>query len=294
MEQPQEKLRVGDPDAPIYPGDYSPSGGVYRQGQFAPSLDELSTLSLTQAADAGLINKNLPIFEGDKVDEEKLSKWNPNGEIYGLHFEYEIPKYSSAVIIDALQGLDNLVDTIGLKYVVAGDRYTQDSLAIAGEIIIAADYSAKGRAFKGTLRVFPSFYKYVAIPLIGSIPGRTSGLSIASYAVFHSIGHLFFARLAYDGRIDLVGDMIEVSGWTKYSDDEYVPGSYMKNQNRGVWRRRYDGRFPTELSRYSPAEDFAETFALYMSNREYLESAYPPRFEYMENTLKEYGYVLQS
>lgn len=292
MEQPQEKLRVGDPDAPIFPGDYSPSGGFYRQGQFAPSLDELSTLSLTQALEAGLINKNLPIFEGDKVSEELLKKWNPNGELYGVHFEDDIPKYSSAVIVDALQNSGNLTDILGMKFVTGGERYTQDSMAIAGEIIIAADYSSKGRKFKGILRVFPSFYKYVSTPLIGMIPGRTSGLSIASYAVFHSLGHIFFAKLSFGGRLDLIGDLIEMSGWSKYNTDETLPGSYMNIPNKSTWRRSSTSRFPTETSRYSPSDDFAEAFALYITNRDYLESAYPERFELIQNALREHGYVL--
>lgn len=286
------RVRVGDPASPIYPGDYSPGGGTYRRGQFAPTLDELATLSLTQASEAGLINKALPIFEGDKVDEKKLEKWDPNGEISGVHFQYQVPKYSSAVMVDAFLGMRNLLSGMGFKYVVAGGREEQDSLAVKGEVIIAAEYSAKGRNFQGRLKAYPSFYKYVGVPLVGKMPGRTTGLSIATYAVYHSVGHLLFSRLSFDGKIDSIGEYLGVSKWSKFASDDTLAGSFMGAKNKSVWRRVSNNKAPSEASRYSPMDDFAEGFAMYFCNRDYLTRKSEDRREVMDKILREYGHVL--
>lgn len=293
LQDESEPVRVGDPESPILPGDYSPSGGVYRQGQFAPSLDELSTLSLTQAGQAGLINKNLPIFDGDEVSESKLKKWNPNNEFYNLDFATKVPKYSSAVIVDALQGKDNLLDALNLRYVMAGDRPTQDSLAVYGETIIAAEFRNVDGKFQGILRVFPSFYKYVSVPLIGYIPQRTSGLSIATYAVYHALGHLLFSRLQFEGHLSSISKYLDASGWSRYTADNQVPGSFMSIQNETPWQRTLDNVQPTELGRYSPADDFAESFAMLMTHKEYLLAASRERYDVMVEILENYGYVLQ-
>lgn len=286
------RVRVGDPASPIYPGDYSPGGGTYRRGQFAPTLDELATLSLTQAGEAGLINKALPIFEGDKVDEKKLQKWDPNDEIRGVHFQYDVPKYSSAVMVDAFMGMRNLLNGMGFRYIVAGDREEQDALTIKGEVIVAAEYSSKGRDFQGRLKAYPSFYKYVGVPLVGKMPGRTTGLSIATYAVYHSVGHLLFSRLSFDGKLNLIGDYLGTSKWSKFASDNTMSGSFMGVQNRSVWRRVSSNKSPSEASRYSPMDDFAEAFAMYFCNRDYLTRASENRLESMEKTLREYGHVL--
>lgn len=294
LQDEKPAIRVGDPESPILPGDYSPSGGVYRQGQFAPSLDELSTMSLTQANQAGLINKNLPIFDDNgEVSEKQLERWNPNNEFYDLDFELSIPKYSSAVIVDAFQGKENLLKGMGLRYVLGGDRQTQDSLTVYGEIIIASEYTNNERKFQGMMRVFPSFYKYVAIPLIGYIPGRTTGLSIASYSVYHALGHLMLAKLTFDGRMDLIGDYMSKLGWSKYADDNHLSGSYMNIPNKSIWKRSANSHHPTEASRFSPSDDFAESFALILTHKEYLQAASPHRFSKMSEIMEEYGYVLQ-
>lgn len=293
LQDESEPIRVGDPESPILPGDYSPSGGVYKQGQFAPSIDELSTLTLTQAGQAGLINKTLPIFEGDKVSPDKLKKWNPSLEFNNLTFAEKLPKYSSAVIVDALQGYEGLIDALNLRFVMSGDRWTQDNLSVYGETIIAAEYNSDNSQFRGILRAFPSFYKYVSVPLIGYIPQRTTGLSIASYAVYHALGHLLFARLNHDGRLTELGRFYDISGWTKQDEDLTTPGAFMHIPNDDVWKRPRISKHATELSRYSPADDFAESFALLMTHRYYLDAVSPERFDLLSDILESYGYVLQ-
>lgn len=286
------RVRVGDPGSPIEPGDISPGGGVYRAGQFAPTIDELSTLSLLQADEAGLLNKNLPIFEDGIVDESKLEAWDPNGEIRGLHFGSSVPKYSAAVIIDALQSMGNLLSAMGLKYITAGTREEQEEITLAGEVIIASEFSAKNRKFEGRLKVFPSFYKYVSVPLVGMIQDRTSGLSIAHYAVLHSLGHLLFSRLAFDGRLEAMGRYLNSSGWTKYAGDDTHNGSFLSMENKSSWKRSFSYTPQTEASRYSPADDFSEAFALYFTNNEYLELKSTEKYGAIKAALEEYGYVL--
>lgn len=283
------RTRIGEPGSAIMPGDPTPGGGVYRGGQFAPTMDELSSLSLAQADEAGLLSKMLPIYDGSgNIDEKALNEWKPR--LGNIHVDAEVPKYSAAVIIDALHGKEGLAENFGLTRIAAGDRVEQDSLSIYGETVIKAEYVAKN-GFAGRLKVFPSFYKYVAAPLVGKIPGRDSGLSIASYSVFHSLGHLLFARLMFDGKIRQLGELLELSGWSKHENNETLRASYIEYKNEdSVWKRGRESRFKTEASKFSPMDDFAETFALYFTNQKYLEAVFTKRLELIEQILKDYGH----
>lgn len=285
------RTRIGEPGSPIMPGDPTPGGGVYRGGQFAPTMDELSTLSLVQANSAGLLSKNLPIFDArGEVDERKLEAWTP--KISGVHINSKVPKYSSAVLVDTLSGRDSLIQSLGLSYIDAGDREEQNSLSIYGEVVIKAKYASRN-GFTGRLVVYPSFYKYVSTPLVGKVPGVDQGLSIASYAVFHSLGHLLFARLMYDGKIKEIGELMETSGWSKHESTDNTQASYLEYVNHGtVWKRRTNVRVKTEASKFTPMDDFAELFSIRLTNPKYLEKAFPSKYELISSILEDYGHVL--
>lgn len=285
------RTRIGEPGSPIMPGDPTPGGGVYRGGQFAPTMDELSSLSLAQASEAGLVSKLLPIYDDSgAVDEKKLEEWSP--EISGVHINSNVPKYSAAVLVDALSGRDSLIKSLGLSYVDAGTREEQDALSIYGETVIKSQY-VSGDGFTGKLVVYPSFYKYVSAPLVGRVPGLDQGLSVAAYAVFHALGHLMFARLMHDGKIKPLGEMIESSGWSKHESSDNTQASYLEYVNtETVWKRGLGIKVKTEASKFTPMDDFAELFALYFTNQKYLERAFPEKLELVEDILKEYGHVL--
>ena len=282
------RTRIGEPGSSIMPGDPTPGGGVYRGGQFAPTMDELSSLSLAQANEAGLLSRMLPIYDGaGNVSEDALEEWKPS--IGNVHIHSDVPKYSAAVIVDAFQGKESMLDSFGMTFVGAGTREEQDSLSIYGETVIKAEYVAKN-GFSGRLIVYPSFYKYVSAPLVGKIPGRDEGLSVASYAVFHALGHLLFARLMFDGKLKQVAELLDLSGWSKQASNETASASYIEYKHDIVWKRGVDHRNKTEASKFSPMDDFAETFALYFTNQKYLETAFPKRLELIEDILKEYGH----
>lgn len=285
------RTRIGEPGSPIMPGDPTPGGGVYRGGQFAPTMDELSSLSLAQADNAGLVSKKLPIYDdAGNVDEKRLEAWTP--EISGVHINSNVPKYSSAVLVDVLDGRDSFIKSLGLSYVDAGTREEQDALSIYGETVIKAQYTS-GNGFTGKLIVYPSFYKYVSAPLIGKIPGLDQGLSVAAYSVFHALGHLMFARLMHDGKIKQLGSLLEFSGWSKHESNENTQASYLEYVNEEtVWKRGLGKRVKTEASKFTPMDDFAELFALYFTNQKYLEKAFPEKLDLIEGILKDYGHVL--
>lgn len=282
------RTRIGEPGSAIMPGDPTPGGGVYRGGQFAPTMDELSSLSLAQANDAGLLSRMLPIYdESGRVSEKALEEWKP--AFGNVHIHSDVPKYSAAVIVDALQGKESMLDSFGMNLIAAGTREEQDALSIYGETVIKSEYVAKN-GFSGRLVVYPSFYKYVASPLVGRIPGRDEGLSVASYAVFHSLGHLLFARLMFDGKLKQISELLDLAGWSKQASDETTSPSYIEYINELVWKRGVSSRYKTEASKFSPMDDFAETFALYFTNQKYLQVAFPSRLELIEDILKEYGH----
>jgi hypothetical protein len=283
------RIRVGEPESAIQSGDPTPGGGVYRGGQFAPTMDELSELSLEQAHEAGLVSNLLPIFDDyGRIDKKKIEEWNPNNYLDGAHINSDVPKFSAAVIIDVLSRMPKLLKALKLSYIENGDRFEQDSLSIYGETIIMAKYTAN-RGFTGRLVVFPSFYKYVSVPLVGRIPGKDNGLSVAAYAVHHAVGHLMFAKLMFDGKLDYLGSLYSESGWSKHAAG--TPGMYINaTDDTAVWKREVLHREPTEASKYSPMDGFAESFAQYFTNQTYLEVAFPERAKLMSEILNHYGH----
>ena len=146
-----------------------------------------------------------------------------------------------------------------------------------------------GRKFKGTLHIYPRFYQYVSLPMLPKIPGRDEGISVAAYAVYHALGHLLFARMSYEGRLDIIGSFLAVAGWTKHPDANAERGHFFDYDNRGAWRYRKGAAFQTEASKYSPADDFAESFALYMSHPGYLSLVFPDKHRIVDKALAIYG-----
>lgn len=279
----EERTRVGDNDSPVMHGDPTPTGAVYREGQYAPTVDELASDMLERAGEAGLIGA-LPIYdEAGEISPKKLEEWTP--KVRGVHFDSEVPKFSSAVVYDVIKDRDWLTEGLGIVRIVAGSRQEQGALRLKGEVIIKAEYAAKN-GFTGRLVVYPSFYKYVATPIVGRIPGRDSGLSIAAYAVLHALGHLQFAKLTTEGRVGVVAEMVEDSGWTKeFSHDLEVANYFGVENKRTSWMRDSSILATSEASKYSPADDFAEMFALYYANKGYLKAAFPKKFRIIEKVL---------
>lgn len=289
-------IRVGDPGSPIRPGDPSPGGGIYRRGQFSPTAGELSSLSLIEANEAGLLSEDLPIFDvSGKITERSVENWTPR--IDGVHINSRVPKYSAAVIVDVLGGRGNLLKTLGMSYIDAGTREDQEALQkstphlLTGEVIIRAEASTVN-GFYGRLVTYPSFYKYVSIPLLKP-KGSERGLSVAAYVVFHSLGHLMFARLVHDGKLKVISTIIEGGGWSKHQEHDNTSASFLGYTNKSsIWKRKIAKRNLTEACKFSPMDEFAETFAIYFTNYRYLEAIFPERLDVMIEVLEEYGHVL--
>jgi len=286
------RVRIGDPLSPVDPGDTSPEGKPYHKGQYAPTIDELATESLKQATKNNLINKNLPILnEEGMVDEDKIKGWNPNGELqgYGVTVSPNVPKHSSAVIVSSFMDMGDWLSNLGMQHIFGDEESGNQPKGMFGDIIIQAETSGAGRKFNANLRVFPKFYKYVSVPLRPSSPSKPDGVSMGSYAVMHSTGHILFGKMSFDGRLDFIGDFIDKSGWKKYADVNAYHGSYMGYKNQSVWRRDDGHKFQTEFSKYSPVDDFSEAFAMFFANPTYLKRATPEKYALMRAILKEYG-----
>lgn len=286
------RVRIGDPLSPVDPGDTSPEGKPYHRGQYAPTIDELATESLKEATQNNLINKNLPILnEEGMVDEDKIKRWNPNGELqgYGVTVSADVPKHSSAVITSSFMDMGDWISNLGMRHIFGDEESGTQPKGAFGDIIVQAETSGAGRKFNANLRVFPKFYKYVSIPFRPASPAKPQGVSVGSYAVMHSVGHILFGKLSFDGRLDLIGDFIDKSGWKKYADVNAYHGSFMGYKNQSVWRRDDNHKFQTELSKYSPVDDFSEAFAMFFTNPTYLRRITPEKYTLMRDILKEYG-----
>lgn len=287
-----QRIRIGDPLSPVEAGDYSPLGKVYRKGQYAPTIDELASESLKQATDNSLINWELPLLNEDgRIDEKKLNTWNPNGDLssYGATVSPEVPKHSSAIILSSFMDMGDWLSNLGIRHIFGGPETTNQPKGAFGDIIIQAETNGSNRKFSSSLRVFPHFYKYVGIPIRPAGVNKKTGVSVASYATYHAVGHIVFSKLTYDARLDSIGEFIHAANWQKNADVNVNSGSYMGYKNPSPWRRYEGGSFETELSKYSPLDDFAESFAMFYTNPTYLGKVSPGRYKVMQDILKEHG-----
>lgn len=285
------RVRIGDPLSPVDAGDVGPTGKPYRKGQYAPTVEELATESIKIATQQKLLNTNLPLFTDDEFDENKLDGWNPNKDLrkFGATVSPEVPKHSAAVVISSMMDVGDWLKNLNIAHVFGPQTSEAQPSSRFGDLIIQAETKSENRKFQSNLRVYPKFYKYVSVALKPATPTNDTGVSAASYAVMHSLGHIIFSKLSYDGKLDMIGDYIEYSGWKKRADLNVTSGSYMGYTNQSVWRRSTSQTMQTELSKYSPMDDFAEGFAMYYTNPMYLYKTSPNRHDVIKKITKEYG-----
>lgn len=281
-------IRVGDPDSPVLPGDINPTNSLpYRAGQFAPSVDELTHDTLSSAKEAGVLPSDLPIYDEStgEVSAAKVEAWEPEKDLAIHGFQAtNLPKYSSAILLSSLKNMGKLPENIGLKTIRGAERTDAQGSGI-GTTIIAAVYDDSGPEFTGGLEVYPDFFKYIYVPLAPRVGREAAGVSVATYATFHAIGHLLFARLANDGKLSGVAAVLGDGVWSKTGIG--VPGSFMGTQTTNVWRRR-EGDFPTQLSKSTPSDHFAEIFAIRITNPDYLSTVYPEKHDAMSHAILQY------
>ena len=290
--QTATRMRIGDPLSPVSPGDYSPTGKVYQRGQYAPTIDELASESLKEATQNNLISGKLPLLDDEgNLDEKKLDSWNPNSDFmnYGTTISSDVPKHSAATILTAFDNMGDWLENLNLKHVFSEVEARNQPKGPFGDIIIQAETNGANRSFTSNLRVYPSFYKYVSLPLKTAGVGRDTGISVANYAVSHAVGHIVFSKLTYDAKLEKIGDFIDASGWEKNGDVNVDSGSYLGYKNPSPWKRSHGSVYPTELSKYSPMDDFSESFALFYTNPDYLRKVSPNRFSSLTDIVDGYG-----
>jgi len=278
-----QHVRVGDPESPVMPGDLNPTNAIpYKAGQFAPSIDALTQDSLHGAKEAGVLPSDLPIYdENGDISNEKLHEWNPEMDLAVAGYEiYNIPKYSSAILLSALKNMGRLPVNAGLSAI---RNVPRDDTNKFGYTIIAAKYSFAGRKFRGELEIYPDFFRYIHTPLLPKVEGKASGISVATYSVFHAVGHLLFAKLSADGQVSQLGDVLGKDVWSKKGSGGWA--SYLGTPTSRTWKRANHATPVSQLAKASPSDDFAETFALRFNNPDYLETAFPEKFRAMTNII---------
>lgn len=274
-----ERVRVGEVESPVLPGDINPENSLpYKAGQFAPSVDELSQDVLRAADDAGVLSSDLPIYEDGRFSARLLDTWEPAKDlaVLGFNTDTDLPKYATAVLLSSLKAMKQLPANIGLMDLVAAPR--DAAVGSTGVVIIAAKFSSSGRKFRGVLEVYPDFFRFVSIPLAPRIPSqKISGISVATYAVFHALGHLMFARLSFDGNVKAIADVLGAHVWSRHG----VSGSwgdFLGTPTTQTWRKSDKAKFQSELAGNSPSDDFAEAFALAFTNPAYLKKVFPEKY----------------
>lgn len=277
-----QRLRIGDPNSPFAPGDPSPGGGVYRAGQFSPNLDDLAAETFSSAKDAGVLPSGLPIYDSDgEVDIKKLDNWDPNAQGVSAVFDDSLPKYSSAVVASALLFINpNLLKALNIS-VTKSPKMPGEF----GNYIIAAKTNGGNRQFSSQIIVFPEFYKFIDKPVVQKSPKRTTGLSISSFMVFHTVGHIVLSKITFDGKLKEISDFVDSSGWTKVPGMGHAKGDYLMRKSTSAWYRDTSNRFLSELSRYSPMDDFAQAFAFYHTSRDYLQKIDQKKFELIDSII---------
>jgi len=286
-------IRIGSPESPVLPGTPVPGkpGKYYEAGQFAPSVDELATSTFSEADKAGLISTDLPIFEDGDISPDKVASWNPKDSLPGVVVSSQVDKFSMAVILTAHSMYPKLFDSINLSSIQSGDALeAQGSKSVVGESLITVQTQARNRIFTSTMFIYSRFYQYLATPIVSAIPGRTKGISVSLFAAFKAIGHALFNKMVHEGELELIGRFTNASGWSK-NPQEGSRGSYMGKKNMASFFRESDSAVTSEVARYSPIDDFADTFAHYLTHRSYLSAVAPEKLMVMDDINEHYGLV---
>lgn len=282
-------IRVGQEGSLVKPGDAVPGqmGKVYEAGQFSPSIDELASMTLSEAKHAGLISRELPIFDPEtgEIDKDALEAWNPYGHLrrYGAYSSVSVPKHSMAVVVSIADTFPKLLEGLNVSNILNGQGTDVD-----GDALVTSTVTAKNNNFRSNLVIYPEFYKYVSIPIVPEIPGVRSGLSVATYATVHALGHVLYSKLVFEHELSLLGTFMSAAGWSRKETPGYQPGSYLGKTNNAPWKRDTSKVVTSEISRFSPSEDFADTFAQYMFHREYLRIVSPEKLHAMEDIVEQY------
>lgn len=285
-------IRIGNPDSPILPGTPVPGkpGKYYEAGQFAPSVDELATSTFVEANKAGLLANDLPIFD-DKgaVSEELVHSWNPKESLPGTIISGQVDKFSLASIVSTHRLYPSLLEGVGISSIQNGDSLeAQGTKAIAGQALITAVTQARNRNFTATLYIYSRFYQFISTPIVAEIPGRTKGVSVSMFATLKAIGHVLFNKMAHEGQMKLIGNYLEAAGWSK-TPDGGTRGSFMGKKNMSSFY--HEGKVTSEVARYSPVDDFADTFAHFLTHRSYLAAVAPEKLAVLDEIIDHYGLV---
>jgi hypothetical protein len=275
VHDPGMRVRVGDDLSPVIPGDPAPGGKTYRAGQYAPHVDDLAISTFSSAETAGILPSGLPIFDEEgNIDKDKLDNWNPSMEGLPVSFADDIPVYSSLVVTSVLKQLDEeMLSSLNLS-IMQAPRVMGDF----GNYIVSSRTSGENRRFSSVFYVYPDFYKFIDKPVVPKTPKRESGLSISTFMTFHSLGHVVFSKLSFDGHINEVAIFVGGSGWTKSARADHDKGMFMGRKSTSAWYRNSSHRFLTELSKYSPLDDFAQAFALYYTSSDYFQKVDPEKY----------------
>lgn len=279
------RIRIGDDISPVQAGDPAPGGGTYRAGQYAPKIEDLAVATFSSAKEAGILPIDIPIFdENGEVDKKKLEEWDPNSYKKSIHFDESVPKYSSAVVVSSLDRVDNqeMLSSFNMNVSLAPRAYGE-----FGNYIVSAKTMSANRRFYSTMYVYPDFYKYIDKPIVPRTPKRDSGLSVSSFMTFHALGHILFSKLTFDGKLHDISDFLETSGWMKRSDYKHKKASFMGRQSTSAWYKNSHHNFLSELSMYSPLDDFAQAFAFYYTSRDYFATVDPKKFDIMHKIISE-------
>lgn len=280
------RIRVGDVMSPVVAGDPAPGGGTYRAGQYSPHVDDLAIATFSAAKDAGILPADLPIFdENGDISKEKLESWSPASENLSVSMDDSIPVYSSAILVSALKQLDEgLLGNLNMS-ILQSPRTPGEF----GNYIIAAKTSSENRTFSSGLYVYPDFYKFVDKPIVPRTPKRESGLSVSTFMTFHAIGHVLMSKLSFEGKIADIASFMDSSGWTKTPDSTHEKAWFMGRKSTSAWYRDSRHRFLSELSRYSPLDDFAQAFAFYHTSNEYFMKIDKEKYDIVHKIISEHS-----
>lgn len=286
LQDPGRRIRVGDVFSPVSVGDPAPGGGIYRSGQYAPKVEDLAMQTFAGAHDSGIVFSGIDVFdESGNIDLKKVEDWSPRSENIPVTFTENVPSYSSIVIASAIKSMpDGLAGALNMSVDMA-PRYNGEF----GGFVVATKTAMVNRKFYSTLYVYPDFYKFIDKPLVPKNPKNKNGVSIATFMTYHAFGHALFSKLASEGNLSKISVFMDSSGWTKKPDSNHLKSSYMGRKSTSAWYRESSHVFVSELSRYSPMDDFAQAFAYYLLNPYYLQKIEPEKYDILNKIIAEQG-----
>lgn len=306
-------VRVGEPGALVKPGDPIPGqiGRYYEAGQYAPSVEHLTSIKLQEMNQAGLLPRTgLDIYdENGNISEAKIKDLDIKKELkkYNIHsYSDTLPHFAFVGLASVLYNIDedavryidiSRVEWVGDVNLGNHNMSLMDQAEQFSDVVTTTDrnlisaYARQGTNFH--LVLFQPFFVYLSVPIVPAIKNVSSGLNLASVSVLKTIGYMIYEKIKLVDKAKYV-ELLNSMGWKQKNSIPaneqarfVLAGSEIGMPRGKSWYRDMSFNPVSTSATLSPKECFSELFLYYYVHRMYLNAKQPSYVSFM-NELVEY------